>query len=68
MPVLVSVKVTLNGAAPFVGVAVKLATGTSTPAPITQFVESPPSLAKITAFVKSPTATGAKLTVPLVAL
>src|ERR1043166_9895019 len=42
VPVEVSVNVTVNGHAPFVGVAVKLATGTMAAAPVTGLVELPP--------------------------
>ena len=66
MPVLVSVNVTVNGAGPFVGVAVKLATGATTPAPINRFEELPPSLLNCTELVKLPNATGANCTVTFV--
>ena len=66
VPVLVSVKVTVNGVSPLVGAAVKLAEAGIAPVPITQFVESPPSPVKISSLVKTPSTTGAKLTVAFV--
>src|ERR1041384_1371865 len=63
VPVEVSVNVTVNGAAPLVGVAPKLATGTIAPVPVTVLVEPPPSaLLKITVLVNPFVLVGAKLT------
>src|SRR5260221_6643991 len=53
VPVEVSVKLTVSGQAPFVGVAVKLAAGTAAPTPVTGFVLLPSlPVVKITTLLK----------------
>src|SRR5258706_13455142 len=67
VPVEVSVNVTVSGTAPLVGVAVKLAAGTTAPVPVSALVEFPPlALTNSTALVKPPTATGANCTTTLI--
>src|SRR5215471_7303461 len=62
VPVEESVKVTINGFKPLVGLAEKAACGTNAPMPVTEFV-SPPPLAVLTttALVKVEAASGANL-------
>src|SRR5438105_2112732 len=63
VPVELSVKLTVSGLAPLVGFAVKLAAGTSAPAPTSALVLLPPLLVRTNALVKPPALTGAKLTI-----
>jgi hypothetical protein len=66
-PVEVSVNVTVNGAGPLVGVAVKLATGTIAPVPVTVLVELPPlAVVKVTVLVNPPALDGANRTTTFV--
>ena len=62
VPVEVSVKVTVSGATPLVGLALNLATGVIAPIPVTAFVALPPLLAKATEPVNDPAEPGLKLT------
>ena len=67
VPVEMSLKVTVNGVVPLVGVAVNSATGAMALLPVTRLVELPPlAVVKMTLFVNPPAVTGAKLTVTLV--
>src|SRR2546422_9208261 len=62
VPAEVSVKVTVSGAAPLVGVPLKLATAGIAPLPETEFAESPPLLLTSTVALDEPSAIGVKLT------
>src|SRR6266567_3400935 len=66
VPVELSVKETVSGLTPLVGLAVKLATGTIAPVPRTALVEPPPLLLKTTTLLKLPALVGAKRTTRLV--
>src|SRR6267378_2725216 len=67
VPVEVSVKLTVNGLRPLVGLPVKAATGTTAPVPVTVLVALPAlSVVKITLLLKVPALPGAKLTTRLV--
>ena len=60
VPVELSVKVTVNGFKPLVGLPTKEATGTTAPVPVTWFVLLPPSLENATKLVNAPAAGGVK--------
>ena len=62
VPVEISVKLTLNGLSPIVGFAVKLATGTMAPTPMTALVLRPPLVSKTTRLLKLPAEPGLKVT------
>src|ERR1035437_2070660 len=67
VPLELSVNVTASGAAPLVGVPVKLATGTIAPVPLTVLVATPPlAVANVTLLVNAPALTGANCTTTLV--
>src|SRR6266699_1442518 len=66
VPVELSVKETVSGLTPPVGLAVKLAAGTIAPIPRTALVEPPPLLLKTTTLLKLPAVAGAKRTTRLV--
>src|SRR6266568_5725334 len=66
VPVELSVKETVSGLTPPVGLAVKLAAGTIAPIPRTALVEPPPLLLKTTTLLKLPALVGAKRTTRLV--
>ena len=66
VPVELSVKETVSGLTPLVGLAVKLAAGTIAPIPRTALVEPPPLLLKTTTLLKLPALAGAKRTTRLV--
>src|ERR1051325_10541740 len=67
VPVELSVKVTVNGTTPLVGVALNTATGTTAPVPTTMFVDVPPlAVVKIAVLVKSPSLDGANCMTTLV--
>ena len=67
VPVEVSVKVTVNGLTPLVGLPVKEATGAIAPVPVTGLVLPPALLLlKVTRLVKLAVLAGAKLTTTLV--
>ncbi len=57
-----SVKLTVKGKKPTVGLAPKLAVGTSAPEPVTTLVLPPPLLVKTTRLVELAVFVGAKLT------
>src|SRR5947208_17039921 len=56
VPMEVSVKLTVSGQKPRVGLALKSATGTTAPLPATRLVELPPLLEKIRSSLKLPSA------------
>src|SRR5439155_10226434 len=60
VPVEVSVKLTVRGASPFVGDALKAAEGATTPTPVRGLAEFPPSLLTSSAPLTLPAALGAK--------
>ena len=66
VPVEVSVKFTVRGFRPLVGLPVKAATGTCAPIPVTELVWFGPLLArKVTTLLKEPTLIGVNLIVTL---
>src|SRR6266446_2871386 len=66
VPVEESVKVTVNGLRPIVGLAEKLAVGTNAPVPVTRFEALPMLEVNNTAFVKAAAFVGANWTIRLV--
>src|SRR2546422_559371 len=66
VPVELSVKVTVSGLRPAVGLAVKLAAGTSAPVPITELVLLPPPLVITIALLKLPALAGVNRTTKFV--
>src|SRR2546429_513700 len=60
VPVELSVKFTVNGFKPLVGMPTKLAEGTAAPVPAKTLVLLPPSLVMTTALLKLPAPLGAK--------
>src|SRR5215510_8528340 len=62
VPVELSVKVTVRGLMPLVGVAAKLALGRDAAAPVRVLVLLPPLLVKVMTLVKLPALVGLKLT------
>src|ERR1700716_845822 len=62
VPVELSVKLTLRGLRPLVGLPVKLAVGTTAPVPVTVLVLLPPLLVKTTTLLKLPALAGLKVT------
>src|SRR5690242_5561626 len=61
VPVELSVKTTVNGHDPLVGLPVKLDTGTRAPVPVTGLVMLPVGLVNVTKFVKVPMLAGENL-------
>src|SRR6266404_4678802 len=67
VPVEMSVKETVSGVGPVVGLAVKAAAGTMAPVPLNALVLTPPlAVLKLIRLVKLAAAVGAKLTTTLV--
>src|SRR5215471_7709133 len=66
LPVELSVKVTVSGLRPLVGLAVKLAVGTKAPAPVRALVLLPPLLVKTTTLLELAELVGLKLITRLV--
>src|SRR5437867_2699074 len=67
VPVELSVKLTVNGLSPLVGLPLKLATGTSAPVPVSALVLLPPlSVLNTTTLLKLAALPGAKLTTTFV--
>ena len=60
VPVELSVKVTVSGFKPLVGLPTKLALGTTAPVPVTWFVLAPPSLEKTATLLNAPSLEGVK--------
>src|SRR6516225_9128811 len=61
-----SLKATVSGISPLVGLALKLATGARAPEPLRPLVAAPPPLLTTSALLKAATPVGLKLTTTLV--